>query len=129
MDLAEKSCDRRVVHTRRYRRGAQYLTHIREHLMTGVQNADLHGFVHMHMAGDGGANMLPLRPPRAKSVFDHPLPKVLMRDGRGVVDSERLGRGNLLRAGGRNNAVDHRIGERSVVIDPLSKFGIRELGK
>jgi hypothetical protein len=54
-------------------------------------------------------------------VFDHPLAKVFMRYGGGVINAEGLRKGHLMWAGGGDDAIDHRIGEATGGVDPVGQ--------
>ena len=68
---------------------AEDLGRIDDHLVTRIEDADLHLLVVLDAVGEGRADLVPVRPAGAEIVLDHPLAEVLMGDRGGIVDAER----------------------------------------
>ncbi len=100
-----------------------------DHLVAGVQDADLHRLVIVDVVGECRAGPVPVRAPGAELVLDHPLAEVLVRDRRRVVDAELRGQRQFLRAGGGHDAVDHGVGKAAVPVDPVGQIGVGQPGQ
>ena len=102
----------------------QDLAGIREDLVPGVEHAKLHRLVVVDPVGERGADAVPVRTPGAEIVLDDPLAEVLVGDGHRVVDAELPCQRELPRAGRRHDAVDHRVGEGAVRVDPVGEVRV-----
>jgi hypothetical protein len=126
LDLPEQRGDERMRHAAGDRLDRQQLSGTDEDLMAGVQDAQLHRLEGMDLVREGGTDVVPVGAPRAERVLDHPSTVGLVRDRHVVRDPELAHQGALLRARGRDDAVDHRVGERAGLVDPLGQGGVGE---
>ena len=105
-------------------------TEVREPLMPGVEQPQLHMLVGLHIVDDLDAGVFVGRTSGGEIVFEHPLEEGLGDDRPGIGDS-RVGQqvGPVTIGRGRGDAVDHRIRESHCLTDPLGEFGIDEAGE
>ena len=129
LDLAEKCADQRVFHAAGNRLNRQDFAGVGDDLMPGVEDADLHRLIIVDIRGEGRADPVPIGSPGAEIVLDHPLAEILMRHRHLIGDAEPLCQRQFGRAGGGDDAIDHRIRKRAVGRDPVGKTGVREAGE
>mmetsp|Transcript_15687 Transcript_15687/g.31882 ORF Transcript_15687/g.31882 Transcript_15687/m.31882 type:complete len:263 (+) Transcript_15687:1025-1813(+) len=98
---------------------------VRQSRVRPVEQPELHVFVGGDVLDDECAGILPAWTSLGEFVLDDPLGVVLGTDWPCVVDGEiPLHESDVLRSRGRRDAVDHGIGERTVLINPLVEADI-----
>ncbi len=102
----------------------QDLGEVRDHLVAGVQDADLLRLVAVDVVGERGAGLVPIRAPCAEFVLDHPLAEVLVGHRGRVVDAEVAHQRQLVRPGGGHDAIDHGVREGAVGVDPVGQLRV-----
>ena len=117
----------RVRHAARDGLDGQHLAGIGDHLMAGIEDADLHRLIGVDIVGEGGADAVPIGAPGAERVLDHPLAEVLVGDGGGVVDTEARQPAPV--PSGRWQARCNRpwnSGRWQLAVDPVGKIRVRQ---
>ena len=97
--------------------------------MRCVQQAQLHRLEGMNVIRQGSANFVPIRPSCAEFIFNHPLAKVLMSDRHIVFDAKVARQRQFSWARCRDDAINHRIRESNVQINPPGEGRVGHPGK
>ena len=126
LHLPEQRMDERVGHRVCNALNPHYLRDIRQNLMPTIQHTDFAGFMLMHMRRKLCADKIPVRAAGTEIILDDPLPKIFMRYRRRIIHTHGSGALQLGCAGGWHNAVNHRIREGALPIDPGCEIRIAQ---
>ena len=121
--VAEQRVLRRIVHEP----VAAQVAEVRDRLVARVEQPELHQLIGLDVVDDLHADVLVRRPPGAELVLQHPLGERLAHHRPAIVDPEA--RAHLLDVlvGGRGrDAVDHAVGERDALRDPVAELRVAQ---
>ena len=118
-----------MLHTTRDGGHGQNLGGNRNDLMTAVQNTDFHSFKVMHIVCKCGAGGIPIGATCTKIILDHPLAEIFMGHGASIVNAQIAHQFQFSWSSCGYNAINHRIWERTLRIDPISQVSILQTGQ
>ena len=120
----KKSGNQRICHAISNRFNTQNFTSISQYLMPSIQDANFHALIGVNIVRYRGTNMFPRRATRAKSIFNDPLAIVFMGDWNRVLNTYISDKGQLRLSRYRHNTVNHSIGKKSSLVNPLCKIRV-----
>ena len=98
-----------------------------EHLVGGVEQAELHQLVGHHIRDHLGADFFPLRTACRELVFNNPLNERFSANRPRIFDPPLLfDQFAIFVSGHGRDPVDHAVRERNIVVDPLRQLLIRQ---